>query len=350
MFHVAPIFEPTIHYPSCHAATIVQLPDGQFLAAWFAGTYEGHSDVAIWLARFDGDHWSEPIKVADEPGVPLWNPVFFRDMTDRVWLFYKVGPSIPGWTGVYIRSFDGGRTWSTPTPLPAGLLGPAKNKPITLSNDDILCGTSSESWRSWTCWVEISTDGGQRWSKHGPVTAPGYRKYVATRHSPVSATWNPLSHELALPEDHHGVIQPTVWEYEPGRLKMLMRATRPVGVVCVAHSDDYGRTWSSASPTDIPHSNSGLDAVHLADGRIILACNPTQQGRSPLSLLLSDDNGRSWSWRQDLETEPGEYSYPALIQAADGLVHVVYTYRRQQIRHAIVDPDDPGFGRAYLAF
>jgi predicted neuraminidase len=142
-----------------------------------------------------------------------------------------------------------------------------------------------------------------------------------------------------MPQQHFGVIQPTVWEYAPGRLKMLMRATQRVGFVCSACSDDYGRTWSAASRTDIPCPNSGLDAVRLADGRIVLACNPIPEGRTPLSLLMSEDNGDSWPWRLDLETEPGEYSYPSIIQASDGKIHVVYTYRRMHIQHVVLGQD-----------
>jgi len=341
-----PIFEPRSTYPSCHAATLAELSDGHLLAAWFAGTHEGHPDVAIWLARFDGSDWSEPVKIADEPDVSLWNPVLFRDETDRLWLFYKAGPAVPAWTGIYIQSLDEGQTWSAPTALPAGLLGPAKNKPIVLSNGDIVCGTSNETWRSWTCWVEISGDGGETWSKHGPITAPESSGYPPMGvDEPTSATWNATSHEVILPQQHSGVIQPTVWEYAPGHLKMLMRATQRVRFVCSACSGDYGRTWSGASLTDVPCPNSGLDAVCLSDGRIVLACNPTHKGRTPLSLLVSGDNGDTWPWRLDLETGPGEYSYPSTIQASDRKVHVVYTYRRVRIQHVTLDPDEIGTSR-----
>jgi predicted neuraminidase len=92
----------------------------------------------------------------------------------------------------------------------------------------------------------------------------------------------------------------------------------------------------------IPCPNSGLDAVRLADGRVVLACNPTHEGRTPLSLLVSEDNGETWPLRMDLETGPGEYSYPSIIQASDGRVHVVYTWRRERIQHVVVDPDEIG--------
>ena len=114
------------------------------------------------------------------------------------------------------------------------------------------------------------------------------------------------------------------------------------GGAWVSTSDDYGRTWSPAAPTEIPCPNSGLDAVRLADGRIVVICNPTHEGRTPLSILASTDNGETWSWRLDLETAPGEYSYPSIVQASDGRGHAVYTYRRTQIRHLALRPDEIG--------
>lgn len=335
-----PIFRPNPRYPSCHAATIVESPAGVLLAAWFAGTYEGHPDVAIWLARFENGAWSDPVKIADEPDVPHWNPVLFRDKAEALWLFYKIGPSVPAWTRVYIKSQDGGRSWSTPVTLPAGLIGPAKNKPITLSNGDILCGTSNETWQSWSCWVEASSDGGQSWMRCGPIVALGAGKYEASNEKVVSAVWDETSGKLLLPQQHFGVIQPTLWEYGPGRVNMLMRATQRVGCVCASVSDDYGRTWSPAERVPIPNPNSGLDATRLKDGRIVLVCNPVRQGRTPLSVLLSGDNGETWRRRLDLETNPGEYSYPSVIQAEDGHVHVVATHQRVQIFHYVFDPKE----------
>lgn len=335
MCSTQPLWVASLDCPSCHAATVIEIAAGRLLAAWFAGSHEGHADVAVWLAQFSQGRWAPPIKVADEPRTPLWNPVLFLDRNGILWLFYKIGPTVPAWSGVTRQSRDLGLTWSPPTLLPAGLLGPAKNKPITLSNGAILCGTSVETWRNWAAWVEISADDGLSWTKHGPITAPGYGLNGGT--DLVSATWDVASQQLLLPQDYCGVIQPTVWEYAPGRLKMLLRATQRVGVVCTATSDDYGYTWSAARPTSVPHSNSGLDAVRLADGRIVLACNPVHEGRTPLALLVSSDNGETWPVRVDLETEPGEYSYPAIIQTRDTRVHVVYTHCRTQIQHAVID-------------
>ena len=332
------IFESNPTAPSCHAATIVEVTPDVVLAAWFAGTYEGHPDVGIWLARCEGGVWREPVKVADEPGVSHYNPVLFRDRTGTLWLFYKIGLSVPTWTGMHRTSSDGGRTWSAPTMLPAGLIGPAKNKPITLSNGEILCGTSHETWGSWACWVEASRDSGRSWTKRGPIVAPGAGAYEASQDTVVSAIWDESSGKLVLPRHFAGVIQPTLWEHDPGRVKMLMRSTERVGYVCASASDDYGRTWSPAERVPIPNPNSGLDAVRLADGRILLACNPVREGRTPLSVLVSEDNGATWPRRVDLETGTGEYSYPSVIQAGDGRVRVVATHGRTQIFHYVLDP------------
>jgi predicted neuraminidase len=89
--------------------------------------------------------------------------------------------------------------------------------------------------------------------------------------------------------------------------------------------------------TVLPNPNSGTDAVMLQDGRTLLVYNHTRKGRTPLNVALSAD-GKSWQAALVLEDQPGEYSYPTAIQARDGIVHIVYTWKRQKIRHVAVDP------------
>jgi predicted neuraminidase len=49
-------------------------------------------------------------------------------------------------------------------------------------------------------------------------------------------------------------------------------------------------------------------------------------------------DGKTWTPALALETGAGEYSYPAVIQSADGLVHITYTWKRQRIKHVVLDP------------
>jgi len=295
-------------FEQCHASTIVELPNGDLLAAWFGGKHEGHESVAIWGSRCQSGTWSSPTVLASELRVPCWNPVLFFDPAGKIWLFYKVGPSPREWSGAYRISTDGGKAWSDISYLPAGLLGPVKNKPIVLANGTIVCGTSVESYRAWSCWVESSTDSGRTWNKYGPITVPG---------------------------ENYGIIQPTLWEMKPGHLKMLVRA-RNIGFICQATSTDGGHSWSPARPTALPHPNSGIDAVKTKDGTIALVYNHTQKGRTPLNIAFSQDEGETWSQPLVLEEQPGEFSYPAVIQAKDGNLHITYTWKRKRIKHVIV--------------
>jgi predicted neuraminidase len=101
-------------------------------------------------------------------------------------------------------------------------------------------------------------------------------------------------------------------------------------------STDGGRTWSPIALTTLPNPNSGIDAVTLRDGRHLIVYNHTTQGRSPLNVALSRD-GKTWTPGLVLENDAGEYSYPAVIQSADGLVHITYTWQRQRIKHVVLD-------------
>ena len=299
-------------FPSCHASTIVETAPGELLAAWFGGSDEGESDVAIWGARKVAGRWSEPFELVREPDIATFNPVLFFSADGVLWLSYKFGPDPRSWTGAMLESRDRGKSWLAPRHLPAGLYGPIKNKPLVLRDGAIVSGTSVESYQAWTCWVERSRDHGRSWSKHGPIV---------------------------VPNEPYGIIQPAIVPLPGGRLRMFVRSTQRIGRICVADSNDEGVTWSEARPTAIPNPNSGLDAVALKDGRIILVYNHTEKGRSPLNVAVSRD-GDQWNQFLDLETGPGEFSYPAVIQAANGDVHVTYTWKRTRIKHVEIRLDE----------
>src|SRR5947207_6257474 len=89
--------------------------------------------------------------------------------------------------------------------------------------------------------------------------------------------------------------------------------------------------------TALPNPNSGIHAVTLKDGRHLLVYNHTTRDRSPLNVAVSRD-GHDWQAGPVLEREPGEYSYPTVMQAADGQVHITYTWQRQKIKHVAIEP------------
>ena len=317
-------------FASCHASTIVELKGGELMTAWFGGTREGAQDVAIWGSRRTVGGWSAPVELAREAGQPAWNPVLFHTGDGTLWLYYKVGPSPMTWTAARRFSRDEGRTWSEIERLPAGLVGPVRAKPLVMSDGTIVSGSSVESYRSWAAWVERSTDNGRTWSKIGPITVP---RTVARRNprggSPAQVPGAP---EWDFTD---GLIQPSVVEVKGQRLRLYARATSSIGKICVAESSDGGVTWSEARPTELPNPNSGIDAVRLRDGRTVMIYNHTEKGRTPLNLAVSRD-GEHWTMFRALESEPGEYSYPNVIQGADGDLHIAYTWKRQRIRYVRV--------------
>jgi predicted neuraminidase len=139
---------------------------------------------------------------------------------------------------------------------------------------------------------------------------------------------------LNLPNEF-GAIQPTILVHSPSSLQILCRSQQ--GLLTESWSTDGGRTWSRMTATALPNPSAGIDAVRLKDGRFLLVYNPTKTGRAKLEIALSAD-GKSWGAGVVLEDSPGEYSYPAMIQTSDGLVHVTYTWKRERIKHVVVDP------------
>lgn len=307
--------------PQCHASTIVETPEG-LVAAWFGGTHEGHSDVGIWLARHDGQKWLKPQEVAhgiqsDELRHPTWNPVLFQPADGPLMLFYKVGPSPSQWWGMLTTSADHGKTWSEPKRLGENeaighLLGPVKNKPIQRADGAIVCPSSTEH-KGWRVHLEVTKDLGQTWEVIGPI------------------------HEAK----EFNAIQPSILTYGDSRMQLLCRTRE--NVVATSWSEDGGKTWGPMTATALPNPNSGTDALTLASGLQLLVYNHTVRksefpsGRNMLNVAISQD-GHAWHPVLTLERQPGEYSYPAVIQTSDGKLHITYTFRRESIKHVVLDP------------
>ncbi len=317
-------------YPQIHATTIEETPAG-LVAAWFGGTHEKHPDVGIWVSRLVDGKWTESVEVAN--GVqytltdgtvvrhPTWNPVLFQPKDGPLLLFYKAGPTPQTWWGMLTTSADHGKTWDEPRRLPEGILGPIKNKPVQLPDGSILCPTSEETNApqkgekdTWTAHFERTRDFGKTWERTPPL--------------------------------HDGLeiqaIQPSILFLGGDKLLAIGRSRQDR--VFEIRSDDGGQTWGPVTLGTLPNNNSGTDAVTLADGRHLIIYNhiggtPGKWGgkRTPLNLAASKD-GVNWSAALVLESEPGEYSYPAIMQTKDGLVHITYTWKRQKVKHVVVDP------------
>lgn len=308
------IFEEDRPFASCHASTLVVLPDGDVLAAWFGGSREGAPDVAIWTARRTDGGWSAPVKVADEEGLPHWNPVLYLRPDGKLLLFYKVGPRVAEWHTRIIHSDDNGFSWSEPKELVPGDIGgrgPVKNKPIMLRNGTLLAPNSLEP--AWDAFIDISSDHGDTWTQMAIV---------------------PLDHgKLKL----KGIIQPTLWESEDGSVHLLARSTE--GAMYRSDSQDGGFTWCEAYPTDMPNNNSGFDLARLSDGTLAMAYNPTvpreddpkgKGPRTPLVLRLSRDDGATWGEELPLDSGISQYSYPAVVAHGNN-IYISYTWRRERI-------------------
>jgi predicted neuraminidase len=305
------------------------------VAAWFGGSHEKHKDVGIRVSRHLDGKWSAPVEVVNgvqssSKRYPCWNPVLFQPKDGPLLLFYKVGPSPSTWWGMLTTSNDHGKTWSWPTKLGeheaiGHLLGPVKNKPIQLPDGAIVCPSSSEldvklGNDKWRVHFEITRDLGKTWEVIGPIND-------------------------GIEFD---AIQPSILTHKNGDFQILCRSRQ--NVVTQAWSKDQGKTWSEMTASNLPNPSAGTDAVTLADGRHLMVYNHTTRntripGRRMLNVSISK-NGKDWKPVVTLERTPKsenpdrsvEYSYPAVIQTKDGMIHITYTYHREGIKHVILDP------------
>ena len=362
-------------FPECHGATIVELKNGDLVASFFGGTKERNPDCCIWVCRKPkgSKEWTAPKLAADgvfslkDPQAVLagidstctpvkdakgtliarrkacWNPVLFQIPGGDLILFYKIGLKVSDWTGWLVRSRDGGKTWSKREALLKGFLGPIKNKPEYI-NGRIICPSSTEGSNGWRVHFEISDDKGKTWKMAGPLDAelsvPTQNRKKGGVNVDDQEGGEAIKGEGAKPVY---AIQPSILKHKDGRLQILCRTRN--AQVATAWSSDNGDTWSKVTLLNVPNNNSGTDAVTMKDGRHILIYNNfstlpgTPKGpRTPLCVAVSED-GINWQPVLTLEDSPiSQYSYPSIIQGKDGKLHAIYTWRRQRIKYAEIDP------------
>lgn len=306
------IFGDDRPFPQCHASTMISLENGNYLAAWFAGSHEKNDDVGIWMAEGRPGSWSKPYLAVKVRQDPHWNPVLFKGPRGRVYLYFKVGKEIDHWETWVQHSDDQGRTWSKPqelVPGDKGGRGPVRNQPIVLSDGTWLAPASVERNKVWDAFVDRSQDGGKTWQSTG---------------------------KLALDRSQiggEGVIQPALWESRPGQVHMLLRSSS--GKICRSDSHDYGKTWTPIYQTSLPNNNSGIDVAQIAGDTIAVIFNPVGENwgkRYPITVAVSTDNGQTWPLQVDIEKgqQKAELSYPDLFYQ-DGHLVASYTWNRQRI-------------------
>jgi predicted neuraminidase len=317
---------PNASAPSVHAATAVELADGTLRAFWYGGSREGASDVAIYTATYSAGAWSpETALVRREEAQrslqrslrKLGNPVAGRDPRGRVWLFY-VSVSVGGWAGSAINAMvsdDEGQTWSAPRRLISSpffnISTLVKGPLVQLADGTMALPVYHEMIGKFGELLRLDADG---------------RVIGKTRLS-----WGASS------------LQPVVVPRSESDAVAFMRyAGDPPGRVLVIRSSDAGEHWTAPEKTVLPNPNAAVGGVLLAGGPLLLAFNNAEQNREDLSLALSGDFGATWRVARRLEGEGlgprapvSEYSYPWVMQDRAGNVHVLYTWGRARIKHAV---------------
>jgi predicted neuraminidase len=304
--------------PFSHASTLAELTDGRIALAWYGGTAEGSTDAEIWFSTREAGGWSPPRVIATRADTAaatgmtvrkIGNPVLHAS-GDHLELWY-VTVSVGGWSGAAIShkiSEDGGSTWS----------GAVKLTTSPLLNMGTLVRTSPVAMR----------DGG--------LGLPAYYEMFGQH-----GEWlriGPRGRVLAKVRIPGASLQPAVAAIDARDALVLARsAEKANGVVMADTTSDGGTTWQVAAPLPIANDNTSLNLLRLQSGRLLLAANAIRgRDRSVLQLFLSDDKGANWKASRVIEDDPdvnAEYSYPALLQTADGRIHLTYSFHAQAIAH-----------------
>ena len=353
-----------------HGSSIVETPGGDLLSVWFHGTGERQSDdVLLRGARKPAGSagWSEPFLMADTPGLPDCNPVLFVDGRGVLWLIWITvqdnewggsllkyrtatdfegdGPPVWNWQDViHARPKDletrfqsvideGLKTYTALLEAMPGVkeeAGEARERaavklhqrlgwmtrtpPIMLDANTMMVGLYSDVFN---CSLGAFTkDGGANWSFSTPI----------------------LDRDITM----LGNIQPAYARRKNGEIVAFMRDNGLPRQVRMAVSQDNGESWAPIQLTGIPNPGSSVDVEALQSGAWAMVCNDTLEGRHRLAVYLSEDEGKTWNISrviEEAEAEAGSFSYPALIQGRDGVLHVSYSYRRDEsegsaIKHA----------------
>lgn len=327
---------PPVPGTTAHGPGLLMTPAGTLLCCWFAGTFEGDTDVNIVVSRLESgsDRWTEPQMISTDNDFSNQNPSLFLAPGGEVWAMYtsqrgrEEGKDNMQYTSVVKKqvSHDDGLTWGEPEVVLPEEGTFARQAIQVLSNGRWiyglwLCTDSAAGLAGDPSAFAISDDEGASWRR---VDMPG------------SA----------------GRVHPTVVELEDGHLVAFMRS-READFVYRSESHDYGDTWSEPVPTPLPNNNSGIGAIKLASGRVAVIYNhnsaPSTFGktgawpalRNPVSIALSEDGGHTFPLIRHVERGEGyvgdenkfnnrQYEYPTIIQTTDGAIHAAWAYQTRR--------------------
>jgi predicted neuraminidase len=298
-----------------HAASVVALPDGRLLAAWFSGPFEAsvHQVILASYSSDKGKTWTPAKVFQDFPRTSDFDPAFIAD-GKRTWFCFSVGrwnryPGVKdeknevGVTSfkVYQRySDDSGHTWSKPEVIYEKAGAGCRSNGIKLSTGELILPI--HGYLNPVAGVLKSTDRGRTWKRYGEVKT------------------STVAHE------------PSCAELLTGEIMMVLRTGD--GFLWQAFSKDKGETWSPAEKTQIVAVQSSHNLFRLKDGRILLTHNPSKTVRTPLTMRISADGGKSWGDPTVIAEVPvpdkdsvawaREVSYPSVTALNDDTLIVVW--------------------------
>lgn len=365
-FPASELLFPLEHWHN-HASMVVELPGGDLLACWFHGSGERTADdVAVLGARLRKGQarWSAPFVMADTPGYPDTNPTMFVDPQRRLWLLWPTILANEWHTALMNYRIssdyraDGAPRWSVSEVLH---VTPGDEFSRTVDADaDRLLGSGSVDDRIRAYLQQRKSRAADKLSRRlgwmtrahpyvldgrrliVPLYSDGFSFSLMAISDDWGATW-----KASAPIVGPGNIQPSLARTKDGALVAYMRDNGPAPKrLMISRSTDRGETWTPPEDTPLPNPGSGAEVLALRDGRWVLVYNDLESGRYSLAVSMSEDEGRTWKWTRHLERDwsddprqRGEYHYPSVIQAADGTLHVTYSYFAPP---ASVNPDAQG--------
>jgi predicted neuraminidase len=316
------IFGPeTSTGPYKHPSTITELDNGDLLLAYYGGAGEYAKETTVFGSRLKRGEtkWSAPVPIASNPFYSMGNPVLWQAPDSRLWLFYVVRPGSTWSTSRTAAkvSKDRGLSWSDAfiVAWDAGMM--VRSRPILLADGTYLLPVYHET--------------GSDPERTAPDTSS-----VFLRFDPATSTWT----ESNRVRSRMGNLQAAVVELSPGNLFALARRGGDYepgddGNVVRMESRDGGKTWSEGVETEFPNPNAAVELIRLKNGHLLFVYNDSPTDRTPLTVAISTDGGKTWPHRRNIAEGPGDFAYPTAIQTKDSRIHITYTSdERTVIRHA----------------